>query len=125
MTLPGRGSIIHGVSEPSVILVFCTASTEKEAIEIAQTLVEREEAACVNVVPMIRSVYRWKGKISSETEQLLLIKTTQALLEDVKKTVKELHSYELPEILAVSVDDGDRNSLGWIASVVKGGRENY
>ena len=113
------------MNEPSVILVFCTASTEKEAVQIAQALVEREEAACVNVVPMIRSVYRWKGKISSETEQLLLIKTTQALLEDVKKTVKELHSYELPEIVALSVDDGDKNALNWIASVVKGGRENY
>ncbi len=113
------------MSEPSIILVFCTAATEKEALQIAQTLVEREEAACVNMVPMIRSVYRWKGKISSETEQLLLIKTTRALLEDVKKTVKELHSYELPEIIAISVDDGDKNALGWIASVVKGGRENY
>ena len=113
------------MSEPSVILVFCTASTEKEAVQIAQTLVEREEAACVNVVPMIRSVYRWKGKITSENEHLMIVKTTQPLLEDVKKTVKELHSYELPEILAVSVDDGDKNALNWIASVVKGGRENY
>src|SRR5437879_8861792 len=113
------------MSEPSVVVVLCTASGEKEAQDIAQALVEREEAACVNVVPMIRSVYRWKGKISSETEQLLLIKTTQALLEDVKKTVKELHSYELPEIVSVSVDDGDKNALAWIASVVKGGRENY
>jgi len=106
-------------------MVFCTASTEKEAVEIAQALVEREEAACVNVVPMIRSVYRWKGKIASENEHLMIVKTTQPLLEDVKKTVKELHSYELPEILALSVDDGDKNALNWIASVVKGGRENY
>jgi len=113
------------VSEPSVILVFCTASTEKDAIETAHAPVEREEAACVNVVPMIRSVYRWKGKIASENEHLMIVKTTQPLLEDVKKTVKELHSYELPEILAVSVDDGDKNALNWIASVVKGGRENY
>ena len=113
------------MSEPSVILVFCTASTENEAVQIAQALVEREEAACVNVVPMIRSVYRWKGKIASENEHLMIVKTTQPLLEDVKKTVKELHSYELPEILAVSVDDGDKNALNWIASVVKGGRENY
>ncbi len=113
------------MSEPSGIVIFCTASTEKEAGQIAQTLVEREEAACVNIVPMIRSVYRWKGRISSENEQLLLIKTTQALLEDVKKTVKELHSYELPEIIALTVDDGDKNALSWIASVVKGGRENY
>ena len=118
-------SIIEDVSEPSVILVFCTASSEKEAVQIAQALVEREEAACVNVVPMIRSVYRWKGKITTENEHLMIVKTTQALLEDVKKTVKELHSYELPELLAVSVDDGDRNALSWIASVVKGGRENY
>ena len=113
------------MSEPEVILVFCTVSTENEALQIAQALVEREEAACVNVVPMIRSVYRWKGKIASENEHLMIVKTTQPLLEDVKKTVKELHSYELPEIVAVSVDDGDKNALNWIRSVVKGGRENY
>ena len=74
---------------------------------------------------MNRFVYRWNGKITSENEHLMIVKTTQPLLEDVKKTVKELHSYELPEILAVSVDDGDKNALNWIASVVKGGRENY
>jgi periplasmic divalent cation tolerance protein len=113
------------VSETSVVIVFCTASDEKEASNLAQALVQREEAACVNVIPMVRSVYRWKGKIHNETEQLLMIKTTQPLLEDVKKTVKELHSYELPEILAVGVSDGDRNSLSWIGSSVKGGRENF
>ncbi len=111
------------MSEPAVIVVLCTASNEKEAQSIARALVEREEAACVNLVPMIRSVYRWKGKIWNETEQLLIVKTTQPLLEDVKKTVKELHSYELPEILAVSVSDGDQNSLNWICASVKGGRE--
>lgn len=113
------------MTEPAVILVFCTVSSEKEGHEIAQALVEREEAACVNLLPMIRSVYRWKGKISTETEQFLIIKTTQPLFEDVKRTVKELHSYELPEILSVAVSDGDRNALNWIASVVKGGRENF
>ncbi len=113
------------MSEPAVIVVFCTASSDKEAQSIAQTLVQREEAACVNLVPMIRSIYRWKGKILNETEQLLIIKTTRPLLEDVKKTVKELHSYELPEILAVEVSDGDQNSLNWIGSSVKGGRENF
>jgi periplasmic divalent cation tolerance protein len=113
------------MSELSVVVVLCTASGEKEAQNIAQALVQREEAACVNLVPMIRSVYRWKGKIWSETEQLLIIKTTQSLLDDVKKTVKELHSYELPEILALPVSDGDRDSLNWIGSSVKGGRENF
>jgi len=113
------------VTEPAVIMVFCTVSSEKEGHDIAQALVEREEAACVNLFPMIRSVYRWKGKVATETEQFLIIKTTQPLLEDVKRTVKELHSYELPEILSVAVSDGDRNALNWIASVVKGGRENF
>jgi periplasmic divalent cation tolerance protein len=113
------------VSEPTIIPVFCTVSTEKEAVDIAETLVQREEAACVNIVPMVRSIYRWKGQVLTEAEQLMIIKTTQPLLEDVKKTVKELHSYELPEIVAVTVSDGDRNALSWIASVVKGGRENF
>ena len=114
------------MSEPvQVIVVFCTVSTEKEGMAIAEALVEREEAACVNLLPMIRSVYRWKGNVTKETEQFLIIKTTQPLLEDVKKTVKELHSYELPEIIALTVDDGDRDALRWIASVVKGGRENF
>ncbi len=106
-------------------MVFCTVSTEKEAVDIAETLVQREEAACVNVVPMVRSIYRWKGQVLNEAEQLMIIKTTQPMLEDVKRTVKELHSYELPEIVAVNVSDGDRNALNWIASVVKGGRENF
>jgi periplasmic divalent cation tolerance protein len=112
------------VSEPTVIVVLCTVSTEKEGASISEELVQREEAACVSMIPLVRSVFRWKGKISTETEQLLIIKTTQALLEDVKKTVKELHSYELPEILALPVSDGDKNALLWIASSVKGGREN-
>ncbi len=112
------------MSDPAIVMVFCTASSEKEALNIAQALVQREEAACVNMIPMTRSVYRWKGKVWNETEQILIIKTTQPLLDDVKRTVKELHSYELPEILAVSVSDGDSSSLNWIAGSVKGGREN-
>ncbi len=114
-----------GVSDLQVVLVLVTTSTEKEAADIASALVEREEAACVNIVPMVRSVYRWKGSVCRETEQLLMVKTTQALLEDVKKTVRELHTYELPELIALNVDDGDRNALNWIGSVVKGGRENF
>jgi len=105
------------------IVVLVTASTEKEAAAIAEALVEREEAACVNVVSMVRSVYRWKGKVWKETEQLLVIKTTPQAFEDVKRTVKELHSYELPEILAVAVADGEPNVLAWIASSVKSGRD--
>ncbi|HYV18521.1 MAG TPA: divalent-cation tolerance protein CutA [Verrucomicrobiae bacterium] len=110
--------------DASAIIVLVTASTEKEAAAIAEALVGREEAACVNVVPMVRSVYRWKGKVWNETEQLLVIKTTPQAFEDVKRTVKELHSYELPEILAVTVADGEPNVLAWIASSVKPGKDH-
>jgi periplasmic divalent cation tolerance protein len=109
--------------DANAIVVLLTASSEKEAAAIAEALVEREEAACVNIVPMVRSVYRWKGKIWKETEQLLVIKTTSPSFEDVKRTIKELHSYELPEILAVTVADGEPNVLAWIAASVKSGRD--
>ena len=112
------------MSESSVLIVLCTASTDKEAMSIAQALVEREQAACVNLVPMIRSVYRWKGKIWNETEQLLMIKTTAQAFEDVKRTIKELHSYELPEVLALPVSDGEESALAWIRSSVRHGRDN-
>ena len=113
------------MSDASVLLVLCTASSEKEAAALANALVQREEAACVNIVPMVRSVYRWKGKVWNEAEQLLLIKTTRPMLDAVRRTVKELHSYELPEVIAVSVDEGDPNALAWIAGSVKSGRDNH
>ena len=111
--------------ENDVMLVLSTASSEKEAMTIAQALVDQELAACVNVVPAIRSLYRWKGKIWNEVENMIFIKTTSAQLEEIKKTLKDLHSYELPEVLAVKVDDGEKNVLNWIGSSVKGGRERF
>ncbi len=111
--------------ENDVILVLSSASSEKEAMDIAQKLVEQELAACVNVVPAVRSVYRWKGKIWNEVEYMMFIKTASPLFEEVKKTIKELHSYELPEVLSVKIDDGEKNVLSWIGASVKGGRERF
>ncbi|MCI0658503.1 MAG: divalent-cation tolerance protein CutA [Acidobacteria bacterium] len=111
--------------ENDVMLVLSTASSEKEAMTIAQALVDQELAACVNIVPAIRSLYRWKGKIWNEVENLMFIKTTSSQLEEIKKVLKDLHSYELPEVLAVKIDDGEKNVLNWIGSSVKGGRERF
>jgi periplasmic divalent cation tolerance protein len=111
------------MNEPAALIVLVTTATDKEAATIASALVEREEAACVNIVPMVRSVYRWKDKVWNETEQLLVIKTTAAAFDDVKRTVKELHSYELPEILALPVAQGEPSVLSWIGASVRPGRD--
>ncbi|MBI4161657.1 MAG: divalent-cation tolerance protein CutA [Acidobacteria bacterium] len=93
-----------------------TTGSEKEAALIARTLVERQQAACVNVIPSVRSIYRWKDKTWNEVEQILLIKTTRALFGAVSRTIKELHSYELPDILALPIAAGDEKVLAWIRS---------
>ncbi len=96
------------------ILVFVTASSEKEGEKIAQALVEEKLAACVNVLPAMKSIYRWKGEIASEQEVLLLAKTKDRLFEKLKKRVLELHSYEVPEIIALPVLAGSEAYLGWV-----------
>jgi periplasmic divalent cation tolerance protein len=96
------------------ILVLMTASSEKEGEKIAQALVKEKLAACVNVLPAIKSVYRWKGEIASEQEVLLLAKTKDRLFDRLKKRVLELHSYEVPEIIALPVLAGLEVYLGWL-----------
>jgi len=107
------------------IMIFSTASSEKEAVNIADALVQQELAVCVNVIPAIRSIYRWKGKTWNEMENLMMIKTTANHLEEIKGVIKELHSYELPEILMMKFDGGDQNVLNWIRASVKGGKEKF
>lgn len=104
-------------------LVFVTAGSADEARRIAQALVERKLAACVNIVPGVTSIYRWKGKVEGAAEWLLLIKTTEPLFPRVRETIRELHSYELPECISISVEDGLPEYLSWIGECVgeKGG----
>jgi periplasmic divalent cation tolerance protein len=100
------------------LLVLTTAGSEEEARKIAHTLVERKLAACVNIVPRIHSVYRWQGKIESADECLLIIKTARSREKEVEDTVRQLHSYTLPEHVALSIDDGNDAYLQWIEECV-------
>ena len=95
------------------IVVLVTASSEEEGEKIAQALVEEKLAACVNVLPAMKSIYRWKGEIASEKEVLLLAKTKDRLFERLKRRVLEIHSYEVPEIIALPVLAGFEPYLGW------------
>lgn len=101
-------------------VVLTTCGSLEEARQIAQALVERRLAACVNIVPQVESVYRWKGEVETSSEWLLVIKTTEAVFERVQSALKELHSYEVPECIALAVTDGSEAYLNWIGESVKG-----
>jgi periplasmic divalent cation tolerance protein len=95
-------------------IILTTAGSKEEASKIAHALVERRLAACVNIVPQIKSVYRWQGKVETAHEWLLLIKTQAELFERIRDAVKELHSYELPECVMLEVTAGSQEYLDWI-----------
>ena len=96
-------------------LVLTTVGLKETADHIAEQLIERRLAACVNIAGPIRSVYHWKGKIEDEQEYLLLIKTTAEQLEQLRSALKELHPYELPECIELAIEGGSAEYLAWIA----------
>ena len=95
-------------------IVVTTCGSVEEAQKIARELVERRVAACVNIVSPIQSVYRWQGKVESATEWLLLIKTSAEKFAAVRDAIGELHSYDLPECIMVSIEDGSPEYLDWV-----------
>lgn len=103
----------------SEILVLSTTDTQELATRIASALVEAREAACVNIVPNLQSIYRWEGKVCQEGEFLLIIKSTSEKLDAIKARVRSLHTYELPELIVIPISDGDPAYLAWIGSSVK------
>ena len=102
------------------IVVLVTCGSKKEARKIAQALVQRRLAACVQEIGVpVRSIYRWKGRVESANEVLLLIKTSRKRFSAVSTLVKKLHSYEVPEIIALNIAAGSRDYLDWITSNVR------
>lgn len=101
------------------IVVLVTAPGPEKAAEIARALVEERLAACGNVVPGLRSIYRWEGKVQDDPEALLVLKTTRPRFEALRARVLALHPYEVPEVIALPVEAGSAPYLEWIAAQVR------
>ena len=101
------------------IVVLCTCPSAEEAEKIARLLVEQRLAACVNIVPGLRSIYRWKGQVEDAGEWLLLVKSRRSLFDQLRAAVERVHSYEVPEVIALHVVDGAPAYLEWLEHEVK------
>jgi periplasmic divalent cation tolerance protein len=109
---------MRSTSEAIVVLVTC--GSEEQAANIANSLIEERLAACVNIISPIRSIYRWEGKIWDEKEWMLIMKTQKKKFEDLEKKVKSLHSYSVPEIIALPIVEGSPSYLKWLEEMMEG-----
>ena len=101
------------------VVIFITVGTDEEARKIAEALLERRKAACVNILPQVHSLFWWQGRIDSTDEALLLVKTELRLLGAIVKLVRKLHSYDVPEIIALPLIGGSERYLAWISESLK------
>lgn len=101
-------------SNTNSIVVLVTIGSADEAATLAKTLVDEKLAACCNVIEKIRSIYRWEGKVCDEGETLLMIKTIAHNYDKLEKRIKELHSYQVPEIIAIDITRGFPPYLVWL-----------
>lgn len=100
-------------------IVLTTCGSREEANKIARHLVEMRLAACVNAIPQVRSTYRWQGQVETAQEWLLLVKTTAEKFAQVRDAIRAVHSYELPECIAISIEDGSAAYFHWIEENLK------
>lgn len=101
------------------VVVFITAGSQKEAEKIARSLVKKGLAACVNIVAGVKSIFKWKGEIETGNELLLLAKTRESLFPELIDEVKALHSYDVPEIIAIPIVKGNKEYLKWVEEMTK------
>jgi len=109
------------MKKPRDMVVLITTGSEEEAHRIADLLLSQRKAACVNIVPSIASLFWWQDKLDSAQESLLIVKTKASVLNEIVSLVKELHSYDIPEIIALPVIGGNQDYLEWIGKEVKQG----
>ena len=100
----------------NAIVVLCACPNQEEAVSLARRLVEHKLAACATILPAARSYYRWQGAIECSEECLLLIKSSRDRFEDLRRQIESIHSYQVPEVLALPVIAGSPNYLEWLAS---------
>ena len=103
----------------NTIIILTTVSSKEEGNEIASKLIENKLAACVNILPKMTSIYRWRNKINKEDEFLLLIKTAECLEQEVYDFIKDNHSYEVPEIITLDIKNIDKKYSEWLNSCIK------
>ena len=102
------------MAKNDLIVVVTSVGTEDQALDVAHALVRSRRAACVNIVPNVHSVYRWKGRVCDDGEMLLIIKTVASQFEAVRETIHKVNTYELPEVLGYRVDMASPGFLAWI-----------
>ncbi|MEW6247973.1 MAG: divalent-cation tolerance protein CutA [Nitrospirota bacterium] len=100
--------------QASEVVVLVTASSQEEAIRLANLAVERKLAACATVIPHVRSIYRWEGKIHDEQESLIVFKTASSFFSALEEAIKRHHSYSVPEIIALPIVLGSQPYLDWL-----------
>ena len=103
-------------SAGQVLVILVTVVNQKEAVRIGEGVVKSKLAACASIIPRIQSIYSWKGKVVKAQEVLLILKSTRPRYSALEKTIKMIHTYETPEIIALSVKEGLDRYLGWVRS---------
>ena len=107
------------MEEPKYIVVFITTGSTEEAQHISRILLEQRKVACVNIIPKVDSLFWWEDKLDSAQENLLIAKTKASLLPEIINLVKKVHSYDVPEIIALPIVGGNQEYLEWIGESVK------